>query len=82
MNVSSQLTRLAVRREKVRQTDTAPPLTCDIQLNSEMAGGRVLEIHTAAVDALVGQGCPVDNQVTFAGDLAVKRESKIGAQSK
>jgi hypothetical protein len=47
-----------------------------------MAGGRVLEIHTATVDALVGQGCPVDNQVTFAGDLPVKRESKIGAQSK
>lgn len=65
------------------RTDTAEPaLTCDIQLNSEMAGGRVLEIHTATVDALVGQGCPVDNQVTFAGDLPVKRESKIGAQSK
>jgi hypothetical protein len=47
-----------------------------------MSGGRVLEIHAASVDAFVSQGCPVDNQVTFAGYLAVKREAKVGSKSK
>jgi hypothetical protein len=57
-------------------------LTCDIQLNSEMSSGWILEIHSAAIDAFVSQRCPVDNQVTFAGYLTVKRETKVGSQSK
>ena len=71
-----------VKRVGNGETDEGRALTCDIQLNSEMSSGWILEIHSAAIDAVVSQRCPVDNQVTFAGDLTVKRETKVGSQSK
>ena len=71
-----------VKRVGNGETDEGRALTCDIQLNSEMSSGWILEIHSAAIDAFVSQRCPVDNQVTFAGYLTVKRETKVGSQSK
>jgi len=46
-------------------------LTCDVELDAMMAGGRVLEINPATVEPLVSQRRTVDHQVPLAGHLSM-----------
>ncbi len=53
-------------------------LTCDVELDAMMAGGRVLKVDPATVESLVRQRRTVDHQVALAGHLPMQIKPKIG----
>lgn len=75
----------AFEKQTARRTTSSAHdclVTCDVEKDAVVAGGRLFKVNAAPVDSLVAQAGAIDHQVALARHLAVGEcEAEVGAQA-